>query len=100
MRADHLRPDTTGAGWLWRAFQELATCRTFGMGVVGPIPLTAIWAYIDRYSLPEWTIDAIFSLDAAWRAGERQRAPAPAPPPEARGAPARRRPPVRRAAHG
>jgi hypothetical protein len=38
--------------------------------VVGPIPITAIWAYVDRYELPEWTVDAMISLDAAWRAAE------------------------------
>jgi len=37
------------------------------MGVLGPIPLTAIWEYVDRYALPDWTIDALFTLDATWR---------------------------------
>lgn len=59
--------------WLWRAFQELHTCRAIGFGTLGPIPLTAIWEYVDRYQLPDWTIDAIFSLDACWQAQERAR---------------------------
>jgi hypothetical protein len=57
-------------------FFELSTCRAFGMGGVGPIPATAIWAYVDRYRLPDWTCDAIFSLDAAWLARRVTAAPA------------------------
>ena len=64
--------------WLWRAFQELQTCRAVGFGALGPIPLTAVWEYVDRYGLPDWTIDALFTLDATWRQLERQGAPAPA----------------------
>lgn len=59
-----------------------------GMGAVGPIPLTAIWEYVDRYALPAWTIDAIFSLEAAWRAEEQRRAELPQMPPPRVKAPA------------
>jgi hypothetical protein len=73
----------TTCAWLWRAFQELQTCRQVGFGVLGPIPITAIWAYVDRYALPEWAVDAVISLDAEWRADQARRAgaadqPAPA----------------------
>jgi hypothetical protein len=57
-------------------FFELSTCRAIGAGVLGPIPATAIWAYVDRYRLPDWTIDAIFSLDSAWLSRMRKAAPA------------------------
>lgn len=39
---------------------------------IGPIPATAIWAYVDRYGLPEWTVDAIYSLDASWMEAEHE----------------------------
>jgi hypothetical protein len=58
-------------------FFELSTCRAIGMAGFGPIPATAIWAYVDRYRLPDWTIDAIYSLDAAWLARMRKAAPDP-----------------------
>lgn len=51
--------------WLFRAFRELSTCRALGMGV-GPIPLSAVHAYIDRYGLPEWSVDALLRIDAVW----------------------------------
>lgn len=73
LQPDHTRPDMTGCHWLWRAFQELQTCRALGFGAVGPIPLPAIWAYVDRYQLPEWTVDAIISLDAEWRTDQARR---------------------------
>lgn len=82
LRSDHRAPDVAGCLWLWRAFQELQTCRAIGFGVLGPIPLTAIWEYVDRYALPDWTIDAIFSLDAAWRAEEAHRAQLSPPIPQ------------------
>jgi hypothetical protein len=61
------------AAWLWRMWLELSTCRDFGAGVPGPIPITASWAYVDRYGLPEWTVDAMVTLDAAWREAEARR---------------------------
>ena len=76
MRAEHRRPDTTGAAWLWRAFLELSTCRAPGFNGAGPIPIVAIFQYVDRYALPDWTVDAVISLDIAWRESEARRAPA------------------------
>lgn len=61
----HRRPDATAHWWLYRAFNELATCRSVGMSV-GPIPLSVMWMYVDRYALPEWVIDALMRIDRAW----------------------------------
>lgn len=69
-----MRPDAWGADWLLQAFWELSTCRPLGFGLVGPIPATAIFAYVDRYRLPDWTIDAIYSLDSAWLGRQRRQA--------------------------
>jgi hypothetical protein len=33
---------------------------------IGPIPITAIHDYIDRYELPEWCIEALLRLDQEW----------------------------------
>jgi hypothetical protein len=66
IRPEHRRPETFGSDWLAQMFHELSTCRAIGSAGIGPIPATAIWAYVDRYRMPDWTIDAIFSLDAAW----------------------------------
>lgn len=76
LRPEHARPETWGADWLAALFCELSTCRPLGFGVAGPIPATAIWAALDRYGLPAWAGDAVYSLDSAWLA--RQRASAPA----------------------
>ena len=48
------RPSLTGLTWLWEAFQDLSSCRMIGMDV-GPIPWTAIEAYIEagEYSIEE-----------------------------------------------
>jgi hypothetical protein len=73
-----LRPDTFGADWLSRLFFELSTCRPIGFGGAGPIPATAVWAAVDRYGLPDWATDAIYSIDATWLARQRK-----APPPAA-----------------
>jgi len=73
LQAAHRRPDTAGADWLWRAFLELSTCRAIGFGVVGPIPINAIFQYVDRCGLPDWTVDAVISIDVAWRAAEARR---------------------------
>jgi hypothetical protein len=86
LAADHLAPDLAACAWLWRAFQELSTCRlAFGDGP-GPIPITAIWAYLDRYGLPEWTVDALISIDLAWRETHRDRLERARPRPQPNGA--------------
>lgn len=36
-------------GWVWRAWQELSTCRTYHMGGPGPIPWDAVDRYCQRY---------------------------------------------------
>ena len=33
---------------------------------VGPIPLTAMLIYVDRYGLPEWALDALMQIDSKW----------------------------------
>ena len=33
---------------------------------MGPIPLTAMWLYVDRYGLPEWALDALMRIDGQW----------------------------------
>lgn len=48
------------------AFHELSTCRPLGFGVVGPIPVTAMWQYVDRHSLPEWSVDVWMAADAEY----------------------------------
>lgn len=32
----------------------------------GPIPITAVWQYVDRYALPEWSVEAIMRLDGEY----------------------------------
>lgn len=78
LRPEHLRPDTRGADWLAALFFELSTCRAMGFGGLGPIPATAVWQAVDRYGLPEWAADAVYSLDAVYLARQRRAAPAPA----------------------
>lgn len=58
-------PQVLAARWLLRAFNELSTCRQLGM-TIGPIPVTAIFDYVDRYAMPEWTVDALMKIDAEW----------------------------------
>lgn len=38
-----------GQGSIYRAFDELSTCRSTGFGYVGPIPWTATDRYAERY---------------------------------------------------
>ena len=33
---------------------------------VGPIPISAMWSYVDRYGLPEWSLDALMRIDGEW----------------------------------
>lgn len=48
-----------GQGSIYRAFDELSTCRLIGFGAVGPIP----WDKIDRYAERHgYTGDRYFSL--------------------------------------
>jgi hypothetical protein len=75
LRPEHARPETLGADWLASLFFELSTCRALGPGGFGPIPVTAIWAGVDRYGLPQWSIDAVISIDAAWLTRQRKAAP-------------------------
>lgn len=55
-------PDIGSTSWLFRAFRDLSTERQLGMSI-GPIPLSAIWAYSDRYGLGELFILQIQRLD-------------------------------------
>lgn len=50
--------------------------------MIGPIPISAMWAYVDRYELPECTIDELLALDVQWLASVRG-APADNPAREA-----------------
>lgn len=59
----HRRPVVLDLFWLFRAWRELSTCRPVGFSV-GPIPLTAIFEYVDRFELPPWSIDALLAIDA------------------------------------
>lgn len=75
MRPEHRRPEIIGAEWLASLFFELSTCRSVGMGGLGPIPATAIWHAEDRFALPGWVGAAIHSIDAAYLARHRKAAP-------------------------
>ncbi len=44
------KPSLVGYEWLWRAYNDLATCRQYGMGP-GPIPWYAIQAYAESLGL-------------------------------------------------
>lgn len=33
---------------------------------IGPIPITAMFAYVDRFGLPEWSMDALMRIDQDW----------------------------------
>jgi hypothetical protein len=56
----------TGLLWLVQGFHELSTCRALGFGAVGPIPLTAMWQYVDRHGLPDWTVDVWLEADGEY----------------------------------
>lgn len=64
-----VRPKALRWFWLWRAFRELSTCRAVGMSL-GRIPIVAVHAYVDRYGLPEWCVDALLKIDVGWLAME------------------------------
>lgn len=55
-------PDLGPTTWLMRAFKDLSTERHIGMAL-GPIPLSAIWAYADRHQLGELFTLQIQRLD-------------------------------------
>ena len=55
-------PDIGTTSWLLKAFRDLSTERQVGMSV-GPIPLSAIWAYSDRHQLGDLFILQIQRLD-------------------------------------
>lgn len=38
-------PEMLGVEWIWKAWNDLNSCRSLGMGV-GPIP----WSAVDRYA--------------------------------------------------
>jgi hypothetical protein len=61
------RPHVLRWLWLYRAFRELSTCRVIGMSA-GQIPISAVHAYVDRYELPEWSVDALLKIDVEWLA--------------------------------
>jgi len=44
------------------------------MGGAGPIPANVIWDAVDRFGLPAWASDAVFSIDARWLARQRKAA--------------------------
>ena len=45
------------------AIAELSTERQIGMSI-GPIPVSAIEAYLSKYGLPEWWMAVITRVDA------------------------------------
>ncbi len=45
------------------AFMELSTERQIGMSV-GPIPMSKVYEYLDRYDLPLWWVEVISAADA------------------------------------
>ncbi len=61
-----MRPDVTGAEPLLVAFAELSTERSIGFQV-GPIPLSRVWDYCDRWGLDDWALTyAIAALDRVY----------------------------------
>lgn len=66
VKDDDLQPDLYGAQHLVEAFFELSTERQIGNSL-GPIPVTAIWAYDHRYQAGgEGFIATIHYLDRAF----------------------------------
>jgi hypothetical protein len=45
------------------AFWTLSTARPIGFAGAGAIPITAIWAYSDRYECPAWFEAVIQAVD-------------------------------------
>lgn len=58
----------TGAGWLYEAFIELSTTRTYTFGGAAMIPIDKVWMWKDRFGGPEWFPDAIGKIDSEWLA--------------------------------
>lgn len=65
------RPTIIPFGWLIDAFWELSTARAIGFGGVGPIPITAIWAFADRHDCPPWFAEVIQAADLDYLAAQR-----------------------------
>lgn len=63
------RPNPVGYEWLWQAFNDLNTCRTYGMGP-GPIPWTAIEQYAQSHRMDvedTWMLHRVIRhLDSVW----------------------------------
>lgn len=57
---------------------ELSTERQVGMGM-GSIPLTKIWMYLDRFSLPDWWEPVLLQVDAKLVASSHKEAPSGSP---------------------
>lgn len=55
-------PELGRAAPILSAFFELSTERQVGMGI-GPIPMSAIRDYLERYGLPVWWTEVITASD-------------------------------------
>ena len=66
-----------GVRMLTGAYIDMATRRTFGFGMVGPVPIDAIWDWADRHGLTQFETEVleaiIFAVDAETM--QRQRKP-------------------------
>jgi len=79
------RPSAVGYEWLWQAFIDLNTCRTYGMGP-GPIPWTAIQRYTEVEEFGEedtWILHRVIrQLDNVWL--DHKASTVPKTPPQAK----------------
>ena len=58
-----MQPDITGYTSVIGALMELSTERPSGMGPAA-IPITSIWAYMDRFGLPDWYEPVLLQADS------------------------------------
>lgn len=56
-------PDLGAYAPILSAFMELSTERQIGMGI-GPIPMSKVMDYLERYRLPSWWARVISEADA------------------------------------
>jgi len=58
-----VQPDITGYTSVIGALMELSTERPIGMGAAA-IPISRIWAYMDRFDLPDWYEPVLLQADS------------------------------------
>ena len=58
-----MQPDITGYTSVIGALMELSTERPIGMGAAA-IPISRIWAYMDRFDLPDWYEPVLLQADS------------------------------------